>query len=237
MQKICVIIPCFNEEKRLEVETFSDFIRKNDVQFCFVNDGSTDKTLSYIEEIKKAAPEMVCIIDLKKNKGKAEAVRIGFLKAFEEKQSEIIGFLDADLSTPLEEIKYLALHFDNSTKIVIGARVKRLGAKITRSLKRHYLGRIFATYANFLLGIRVYDSQCGAKFFQREVVKILFSESFKTEWLFDLEILRRYYLHNQEGFDTSIHEVPLRTWNERQGSKIKLIYFVRAPFEILKIRG
>ena len=89
---------------------------------------------------------------------------------------EIIGYLDADLATPLEEIPYLLRFFDEEYEAVIGSRVKRLGTQIHRKLPRHYMGRIFATLASVMLNIKAYDSQCGAKFFKLETTQFLFED-------------------------------------------------------------
>src|SRR5438132_292008 len=79
----------------------------------------------------------------------------------------IIGYWDADLSTPLDQVDRLlaALRDDPQCRLAMGSRVKRLGADIMRRPSRHILGRIFATFASGILGFGVYDSQCGAKLF------------------------------------------------------------------------
>ncbi len=151
MQETCIIIPCFNEEHRLELEIFSEYITQNPYHFCFVNDGSSDNTIKILNEIKERSPLQVTVLDLNVNFGKAEAVRQGFLSAIQSEKYDYIGYFDADLATPLDEINYLLDYFEKGYVIIMGSRVKRLGAEITRNPIRHYLGRVFATLA---------DSEC-----------------------------------------------------------------------------
>src|SRR5690606_29745873 len=120
--------------------------------------------------------------------------------------------------------------------IVLGSRVLRLGAVIQRSALRHYLGRIFATIASNILDIKVYDSQCGAKLFEVNMAEVLFQKPFISKWLFDLELLYRLKLNSPDQFFNNTLEVPLRHWEEKGDSKIKITDFLTAPFELLKIK-
>ena len=64
--KTGIIIPCYNEEKRLNVQAFIDFIKTHDnYHLCFVNDGSKDNTLAVLDQIKEARTIKVSIIDMK----------------------------------------------------------------------------------------------------------------------------------------------------------------------------
>ena len=72
MANTCIIIPCYNEEKRLPCEEVVDFISKNDVHFTFVNDGSSDNTIQILNSMKEQYPKKIRVLDNGKNKGKAE---------------------------------------------------------------------------------------------------------------------------------------------------------------------
>src|SRR5439155_749418 len=73
-----------------------------------------------------------------------------------------IGYVDADLSTPVPEVLRLLAEMERRHAVVVmGARVALLGTAIARRAHRHYLGRLFATAASLVLGVRVYDTQCG----------------------------------------------------------------------------
>lgn len=236
MEKTCIIIPCFNEGSRLELETFQLFLQTNQFTLIFVNDGSTDNTIDTLKKLKIKFFDLVHIINLPQNVGKGEAVRQGFLAAFDVGGYDYLGYLDADLATPLEEIEYLLGHFNGHTKIVLGARVLRLGAIIERDPLRHYLGRIFATLASNVLDMKVYDSQCGAKLFEEKMAQVLFREPFISKWLFDLELLYRLKLIDPDSFFNNTLEVPLRTWKEKGNTKIKITDFLSAPFDLFKIK-
>ncbi|SDK91323.1 Glycosyl transferase family 2 [Salinimicrobium catena] len=236
MRETCVVVPCYNEGDRLCVPSFLDFLRNSPHSVYFVNDGSKDNTLDLLGSVKKAYPDKVEVVNLTKNFGKAEAVRQGFLSAIESEKFHYIAYLDADLATPLEEIDFLLSHIESGIEVVIGSRVKRLGTEIIRYPLRHYLGRVFATMASVTLDLKVYDSQCGAKIFQKEIAEILFLNPFQSKWLFDLELLYRLKHTYPENFNKIILEVPLRTWQEKGDTRIKMLDFVTAPLELLRIK-
>ncbi len=109
MVNICIIIPCYNEELRLNESAFDLFLSKGQsFSFIFVNDGSKDNTLIVLKKFKNKWPEKVEIVDLAINMGKAEAVRTGINLAISCKYYDYVGFLDADLSTPLSELIVLS---------------------------------------------------------------------------------------------------------------------------------
>lgn len=237
MRETCVVVPCYNEGNRLCVPSFRQFLKSSSHSVCFVNDGSKDNTLDVLGSIRKEYPEKVEIVDLPKNHGKAEAVRQGFFSAIESGKFDFIAYLDADLATPLKEVDFLLSHLDAEIEVVIGSRVKRLGSEIVRYPLRHYLGRIFATMASVTLDLEVYDSQCGAKIFKKDIAEILFQKPFESKWLFDLELLYRLKHTYPENFNKIILEVPLRTWQEQGDTRIKFYDFISAPFELIKIRN
>lgn len=235
MPRFCFIIPCYNEADRLDTPAFSGFIQEHaDVDFWFVNDGSTDHTEEVLNALSRMHPNRIGVVSQSPNKGKAEAVRIGMLLATDQPY-DYIGFMDADLATPLSQIKLFqqVLAERPETNIVLGSRIQRLGARIERRAVRHYVGRIFATLASEILHLPVYDTQCGAKLFSRSCVATLFSQPFSSRWIFDVELLARYV--SQIGTQGLI-EVPLLEWYERGGSKIRLRHLVRLPIELWKIR-
>jgi dolichyl-phosphate beta-glucosyltransferase len=239
MQKICIVIPCYNEGKRLEAKDFTDFLSENEnVNFCFVNNGSRDNTLDILNKLYETNSERIKIINFPKNAGKAESVRIGMLEADKWLNFDILGYFDADLSTPLTEIKTLLNHLNMKPeyKIAFGSRFKRIGSVIERDPKRHYLGRVIATFVSIMLNIGIYDSQCGAKLFKKEIIQDLFAKPFISRWLFDVEIFFRVI--NKYGLEESkknMIEVPLNEWKDKKGSKITFGYICKVPFELLKI--
>ena len=194
MQKICIVIPCYNEENRFPVVEFNDFYKATEsICFCFVNDGSIDNTSGVLNNLRKGRDNRILFIELKKNQGKAEAVRNGILKSLEWKNFDYIGYFDADLSTPLPEIFLLeeSLRQKSIYQMAFGSRVMLLGVLIKRNACRHYLSRIFASLASSLLKLPIYDTQCGAKLIKAELASKIFTKPFVTRWLFDIEIFAR----------------------------------------------
>jgi len=211
------------------------------VKFIFVNDGSTDATLRVLEALHDFAPERFQVCDLPNNVGKAEAVRKGLLLAFESLPN-YVGFWDADLATPLEVIASFGELLEQKLELemVFGARVQMLGRVIERSPLRHYPGRVFATAASLLLGIPIYDTQCGAKLFRASpVVQSLFQEPFLDRWLLDVEIIARLIRARQGTAQAQaekiIYEFPLEEWHDVPGSKVKPQDFARAIMGLVRI--
>ncbi len=239
MPDVCLVVPCYNEERRLPQAALLAFLDSHPhVVLCLVDDGSRDGTLGVLRGLEAQRPGRVIVVPLSPNGGKAGAVRAGVLAAVAAGPWPIIGFWDADLSTPLAEMdRLLAVLRDTpGCRLVMGSRVKRLGSRIERRLQRHVLGRLFAALASGILGLSVYDSQCGAKLFHRDLVGVLFDEPFITRWLFDLEMLAR--LRNAIGASAMdmVREVPLLEWHEVGGSKLGVGEMVGVPLELLKIR-
>ncbi len=236
-----VIVPCYNEEKRLPTEEFKKFIDcTTDYFFLFVDDGSTDQTFKLLESFIQQNPERLKVLRLPQNGGKAEAVRQGFLEGIKQKAS-YLAFWDADLATPLEVLPYFMKVFQEQPQVemILGARVKLMGHSIERNPLRHYLGRVFATFASGVLGLEVYDTQCGAKMFRvTETLKKIFDEPFCSRWIFDVEFLKRFMKvtkYTKCEAETHIYELPLRRWRDVAGSKVKPGDFFKAFGELIKI--
>jgi glycosyltransferase involved in cell wall biosynthesis len=241
MREVCLIVPCYNEERRLRRDTFLEFLRaRPHATLCFVDDGSSDGTLKSLEGMQSEGGLRIFVQALRTNSGKAEAVRQGVLHAASLKRFALIGYWDADLSTPLSQLDLLAgaLDADPARMLALGSRVKRLGSEIDRNATRHYLGRVFSTLASQMFDLPVYDSQCGAKLFRADVAGVLFGEPFVTKWLFDVELLVRLRRHlGAKGFLEGSIEVPLTAWKEMGGSKLRLSHMVRVPVDLLRIRS
>jgi dolichyl-phosphate beta-glucosyltransferase len=241
MPKTCIVVPCYNEAGRLKVGEFLEWTHlETDLHFLFVNDGSTDGTRELLVRLSQACPERIRSIDLERNGGKAEAVRRGFLESFDPGY-DVIGYWDADLATPLQAIPvFCRILEDREADGVIGSRVRLLGRHICRRPLRHYLGRLFATCASLVIGLPVYDTQCGAKIFRHtERLQQVFRTPFRVKWTFDVEILARFLLLERIFDGPKIGErfieYPLERWDDVPGSKLKGRDFFSGAWEILKI--
>ena len=239
-----IVIPCYNEAERLDVVAFQDFVAKNpEIRFLMVDDGSKDKTGEVLEQLQSHDPERLGVVALEKNGGKAEAVRQGMVQAIQE-GANIVGFWDADLATPLEVVPEFVkiLEEQEGLESVFGSRVQLMGRKIERKMKRHYMGRIFATWAGWMLGLRIYDTQCGAKLFRvNDRVKRYFVEPFLSGWIFDVEILARMIKARRDddqapAMEHSVYEFPLMAWRDVGGSKVRGRDAWRAMIDLMRIR-
>jgi len=233
-----IVVPCFDEADRLPVERFAAFLAAHpDVGFRFVNDGSRDATAGVLADLCRDRPGAASL-DLAENRGKAEAVRAGVQAVLADGAPRLLGYWDADLATPLDEIpRFQTVLEEGRADLAMGSRIKRLGSEIERRAARHYFGRVFATAASLTLGLPVYDTQCGAKLMTRELAEVAFREPFVSGWLFDVEILARIKRDLGAGeVIQRVYEVPLTTWRDVPGSRVKLRDFAKAPLELLKIQ-
>lgn len=237
MPSLSIIIPCHNEALRLDPGKFSAFLQKTaDTNLFFVNDGSTDDTQSVLEKIAAANPGRVTIHRINNRSGKGEAVRQGMTDSYKKHPCTHYGYMDADLSVSLDEIHRLfLLQLQTGKKFILGSRVKKIGARITRNEWRHFYSRIIATIVGSIIRLDVYDTQCSGKIFQREVMDAVFTAPFRTKWLFDVEIICRLY--NKYGpLNDNGHEEPLLEWTEQKGSKLRWYSIFRVIREVLILK-
>jgi DNA-binding response OmpR family regulator len=222
---IGVVIPCYNEEKRLLSDEFRDFVHKNlGYHLCFVNDGSKDKTLEVLQELVKGKEDYISVYDCEKNGGKAEAVRLGMLHLAKQSQFDYIGFLDADLSTDFADFNDLAETISNSKyKMVFGSRITRMGADIEKESARAIISKTINFIIRKTLGMEIKDTQCGAKIMTKDVIENTFKEKFITKWLFDVEIfMRMKKVYGAKETKDLILEQPLKRWIHADGSKLSM---------------
>jgi len=235
-----IVIPCYNEASRLQMDEFIEFANHNkDIVLCFVNDGSKDPTRSALASLKEVVHDNISIYNLSENAGKADAVRSGALFLYEETEVETIGFLDADLSTSFEEYRdLLKTHGDSKgrIKIVFGSR----NMKGEGEIKRNPLRKIFSDIIKMLIFLisrmKIADTQCGAKVFDRSLIPLIYRKLFFSRWLFDIEILLR--LRHQIGKRKLLNmfcEQPLANWVHMDGSKLSAKDAVMIPWNLLKI--
>ncbi len=242
---IALVVPCYNEEYRLVVDVFTRELSKNpNLTLLFVNDGSRDNTLEVIQKICASNPTRALCLSLDKNSGKGEAVRRGMLHLLKDGKYTVIGFWDADLAVPLSEIQDFAEVFRLNPNIqgVIGSRVHLAGRLIERVYLRHYLGRLFATVMSWTFGFAVYDTQCGAKLFDRRVLDSVVQEPFCSRWIFDVELIIRIsrlpllkdknkWLHT----DSWLYEMPVKEWRNVTGTKRSFSAYSTALFDYLTL--
>jgi glycosyltransferase involved in cell wall biosynthesis len=211
------------------------------VRILFVDDGSRDATLRVLTELCCGYESRATVLPCSRNRGKAEAVRAGIIHALDNFQQEIIGYWDADLSTPLVCVPQFLTVLDQHRhlEMIFGSRVKLLGRYVERRALRHYLGRVFATVVSQMLRLPIYDTQCGAKLFRANpAIRQIFAEPFLSKWVFDVEIIARYkklYGRDSKRLEKIIYEYPLEVWIDVAGSKVHPADFLTALVDVFRI--
>ncbi len=234
-----IVVPCYNEERRIQRDAFLSFARAGRVKLLLVNDGSSDGTEQVLRGLQDACPAAISTLTLERNSGKAEAVRRGLLEALAH-GAPMVGYLDADLSTPFVELSFLLDEAERTrAQVLLGARVALLGRTIDRKVWRHTLGRVFATFASQILALRVYDTQCGAKLFTASpALDAALEEPFISRWAFDVELLGRLITGTPEVEPLLVSdfvEVPLRQWRDVQGSKLSVAQMTKVVGDLARI--
>jgi dolichyl-phosphate beta-glucosyltransferase len=227
---LSVVIPCYNEEKKLlnSLGTIHKYLLDNNYSFemLVVNDGSKDGTKEIIENFMQTK-ENIRLINLEKNMGKGFAVKTGILNA----KKDFILFMDADLSTPIEELGSFKEQSPNYN-ILIGSR-KVKGANITsfQPWHRKLAGEIFPLVVQVLGVSKMRDTQCGFKMFKREVGQRLVSKQTIDRWGFDAELM---YLAKK--YKYRVKELPV-SWENSVDSKLNTIKDGFGMFrELVKIK-
>lgn len=237
--ELALVVPCHNEAARLDPEAFLHFLATHPgVRLVMVDDGSVDATGNILERMRGTAPEAVTTLRLTPRRGKAEAVRAGILAGLAQRAT-LVGFFDADLSTPLGAVDdFLAVLRDRPTiEFVLGSRVMLMGRDVRRKATRHYFGRVFATAVSVALDLPVYDTQCGAKILRANpATASLFAEPFRSPWIFDVELIARYLQlpvgPGEPRRRDRLYELVVPAWHDMPGSKLRWYDFARAAVDL-----
>jgi glycosyltransferase involved in cell wall biosynthesis len=236
---VALVVPCYNEATRLAPEAFVRFVDTHpDAHLVLVDDGSEDGTNGILEGIRAASPAGVSVLRHQVRSGKAEAVRTG-IRAGIDRGAVLVGFLDADLSTPFAIVDDCLAVFATRPHVefILGSRVMLMGRDVRRRPVRHYLGRIFATAVSLALDLPVYDTQCGAKMLRVTAdTAALFAAPFRSPWIFDVELIGRYLrlpvAPGEPARRDRLYELVLPVWHDRPGSKLRWYDFARAVVDL-----
>jgi glycosyltransferase involved in cell wall biosynthesis len=210
-----IIIPAYNEARRLPrtLGPILTFLKENawNAEVIVVNDGSTDDTAEVVRRFAAANP-VVHLIDNAVNRGKGQSIRDGVTCS----NGDIILFLDADNSTPIEDAEKLLRAIEGGADIAIGSRwVDRKLQVQPQPLHRRLNGRLYNLLLRGILGLQYKDTQNGFKAFTRSAAKAIFGLQRISGWGFDAEAL---YLARQ--FSLVVREVPVAYTYYAEGSKI-----------------
>ena len=230
---ISIVIPAFNEEKRIasSLEKLSRFLKKRqeDFEVTVVDDASTDNTGQVVKKFSDKIPNLkVLRLDKSPYEGKGLAVNKGALAA----KGEIVVFTDADFSTPIEEIDKLLAKINEGFDIAVGSRaVDRSLVKKRQGIAREFMGRIFNLLVQILVIRGINDTQCGFKAFKMPSSKGVFEKEKIFDFGFDVELL---FLAKRNGL--KITEVPV-LWYNHPVSSVHPIHDSLAMFlDLIKIR-
>jgi len=229
---ISIVVPAYNEEKRIRgslVEACS-FLNDTglDYEMIVVDDGSTDSTSEIVQRLASDIPNLR-LVSYEKNRGKGYALRTGVLVT----RGDSVLVMDADLSTPMEELwKLMPCLAEGQADVVIGSRALALSDIIRKQpWWRQGMGKIFNSIVRILVIDGFSDTQCGFKLITGKVARELFGRAMVDRFAYDVEILA---LAARKGY--RITEVPIR-WINSPESKVNPVKdSLRMLVDILRIR-
>lgn len=232
MNTLSIIIPVFNEEKRL-YKTFKALLTLELPhglkleEVIFVNDGSRDTSLYLLKRFRANSKLPVKILSYGPNKGKGYAVRIGMLASV----SNYALLADADISTPFEEINKFMTHIQAGKEVIVGTRKNGHSTVIIHQPKfREVLGKLFTLLTKLFLGISVTDFTCGFKLFSAHSIEKIFPKTKIDRWGYDAEVL---YLAIRQ--HCGVVECPV-LWSDDKGTHVNLVRAVpETLWELCKI--
>ena len=228
-----IVVPAYNEADRLG-RTLSELLAWLAAyplagRVLVVDDGSSDGTGDAVRAQMPAHPNLD-LITLSRQSGKGAAVRAGMLAA----ATDIVGFMDADLSTDLRHVADAVAAIQNGADVLIGSRALRKSQTVVRQpVFRRVGARIFRELARQLGGLPdTPDSQCGFKFYKGPVAHDLYGSTVIDRWMFDLEVLR---LAKHRGY--TVEQLPV-DWTNDPDSRLRLtVDSMRMVRDLARIRG
>jgi glycosyltransferase involved in cell wall biosynthesis len=187
--QLSVVIACYNEEPVLENsfaeirETLEDFGRPYEI--ILVDDRSRDRTREIIDSLVAAHPETdISVILHDTNKGRGATVSDGFRRA----RGKVVGYLDIDLEVHSRYIPTLVRAIERGADV---ATVRRVFSFQILSFDRYFLSRGYSFLVRKMLDVRLFDTETGYKFFNREALAGVLDEIEDTGWFWDTEFMVR----------------------------------------------
>jgi dolichyl-phosphate beta-glucosyltransferase len=230
MKKLSVIIPAYNEEKRIEA-TLLDvdaYLEKQGYEYeiIVIDNNSKDKTSEVVKKLESTTVQNAKVV-LETIKGKGAAVRRGM----QESIGQYVVFMDADNATPIHEIEKFWQFLDLGVEVVIGSRYQDPSTvKIRQPLYKVILSRMANTLIQIVLIPHIKDTQCGFKAFTNTAAKEIFKRVTIFGWAFDMELLA---IALKLGY--RIKEVPV-SWEEHGGSHVPLKAYIQSLLSLFKIK-
>lgn len=229
--KLSVIIPAYNEEKRIgsTLESVSRHLEKQDYSYeiLAVANNCTDRTDDVVREYQEKIPHLQ-LMDLGPGiPGKGGAVREGLLKS----GGQYAVFMDADNATRITEMDKFWPYFEQGYDVVFGSRdIKGANVEVSQSKLKEAFGKMGNLLIQIVLLPGIKDTQCGFKAFKREAIKKIFPKQKISGWGFDMEVLA---LAKKLGY--KMKEVPI-TWYNAAGSKVSWKGYLESFRDLFIIR-
>jgi glycosyltransferase involved in cell wall biosynthesis len=168
MIELSIIVPLYNEEESLpELQRQIDAVcreNKYTYEIIYVDDGSYDKSLAVLQELRAQQGDIVKIVSFRRNYGKSAALHEGFKRA----SGKYVVTMDADLQDDPAEIPNLIAAIEEGYDLVSGWKKKRHDP-----LNKTIPSKFFNWFTSLVSGIRLHDFNCGLKIYRHEVVKSL----------------------------------------------------------------
>lgn len=231
-----LVVPLWNEFSRGSFNYLDTLTKIAEIDYYFVNDGSSDTTGIELNRFKDLSN--VEIINMEENTGKSSAIKTGLLRALQNENYEIAGFVDGDGAIPSSEVQRclsLALYriVEDNYDAFFTSRVALSGRKIDRKTHRHFIGRIIRTLIDVKHKQLPYDTQCGFKFFKvsRNFLEAT-SQKAHTKWFIDLELLLSLR-KKIENF--GVWEEPLQEWHDMNNSSITWKQYPRIISDLIQV--
>ncbi|MFZ4696185.1 MAG: glycosyltransferase [Verrucomicrobiia bacterium] len=190
------------------------------VRVLVVDDGSPageqGALARFVEDLRPRYPFLLPAHVLFRNLGKGGAVRAGWDLG---DGSRWLGFVDADGAVPAREVvrlMRLAERGDGGC-CYFATRIRMLGYRVRRRTSRHLVGRAFATLSSLLLGIHVYDSQCGLKIIPATAYARIRPLLVSSGYAMDVELVVAL-----DATEIPMVEVPI-DWEDVPGGKVSLL--------------
>ncbi len=228
---ISVIVPAYNEEKRIgkTLDSLCAFLssayKEDEYEIVVVDDGSTDNTRRLVSS---RSDQNLRLVGYSQNRGKGGAVKFGVSQA----AGEILLFTDADLPYAPENIKKAAEQMETEGYDVILNSREEKESKRKYPLYRRLMSQGFAFVVNLILKLHVPDTQCGFKAFRKAAADRIFPQCTLSGWGFDVELI---FLAKKKGF--SIGRLPVVLFHDNEGSKVRAFHDALQMFsEVLSVR-
>lgn len=186
---LSLILPAFNEAGRIAgtIEAVQAHLNRSGISYeVLVAADGTDGTRERAAALAARDPRVVVFGDPSRG-GKGRGVRMGVARS----RGDVVGFMDADHKTPIEEIDRVLPWLERGFDLVIGSRAID-EARILKAppVHRRVGSRLFAAGMRAIVGLHgIRDTQCGFKFFRGQAARDLFSRQRIDGYMFDVEVL------------------------------------------------